>query len=205
MSSRFFISGNGTDVGKTIVSACLVHALKADYWKPIQAGGLEHSDAHLIRGLCGNSIGNIHPSTFNLTEPMSPHAAADIDGVEINLHDLTVPATENSLIVEGAGGLLVPINRKDTILDVARRLQMPMILVCANYLGSINHSLLSIQAIKEAGLGLAGLIFFGELVQTTEEVILDKTGVKKLGGVYPTKKITSHNIHEYSAQFKNLI
>jgi dethiobiotin synthetase len=205
MSRKIFISGNGTDVGKTIVSACLVHALQADYWKPIQAGSLDFSDADFVADLAGESIGEIHSSRFNLTKPMSPHAAADIDKVQINLVDFEIPQTENALIVEGAGGLLVPINKRDTILDIAAHLNLPMVLVCGNYLGSINHSLLSIQAAQSAGIDVLGLIFFGVEVETTEEIILSKTGLKKLGGVYPKGLIDNENIHEYSNQFKNLV
>lgn len=205
MSQKIFVSGNGTDVGKTVVSACLVHALKADYWKPIQAGSLDFSDSDFVADLAADSIGKIHPSAFNLNEPMSPHAAAEIDGIQIELPDFNLPSTENHLIVEGAGGLLVPINQEETVLDVANHLQLPMILVCGNYLGSINHSLLSIQVARDSGIEILGLIFFGKEVKTTEEIIMSKSGLKKLGGVYPEGLINKDNISEYSHQFKTLI
>lgn len=205
MSQKIFVSGNGTDVGKTVVSACLVHALKADYWKPIQAGSLDFSDSDFVADLAADSIGEIHPSAFNLNEPMSPHAAAEIDGIQIELSDFKLPSTENHLIVEGAGGLLVPINGDETVLDVANHLGLPMILVCGNYLGSINHSLLSIQVARDSGIEVLGLIFFGTEVKTTEEIIMSKSGLKKLGGVYPEGLINKENISEYSRQFKTLI
>ena len=205
MSQSIFISGNGTDVGKTVVSACLVHALKADYWKPVQAGDVDFGDSDRIQKMAGESVGDIHPSTYKLTEPMSPHAAAAIDGVDISLTDFRVPQTENNLIIEGAGGLLVPINENETIVDLISHLGAQLVLVCANYLGSINHSLLSIQTAKKVGIPIKGLIFFGERNDESERIIQKMGGVKRLGGVYPTEKVTSSNIHNYSGQFKGLL
>jgi dethiobiotin synthetase len=204
LSRKFFISGNGTDVGKTVVSACLVHALEADYWKPIQAGDLEFGDAKRVKNLVGRNCGKIHSSTYGLTQPMSPHAAAKIDAVEIQLGRFKIPKTENDLIIEGAGGLLVPLNEQQTIMDLMCQLNFPLILVLGTYLGSINHSLLSILAAKQRKVEIAGVIFFGDRNEESERIILKMSGLKRLGGVYPSETITSDNIHIYSQQFKQL-
>ena len=205
MNNVLFISGNGTDVGKTVVTSCLIHALKADCWKPIQAGDVDFGDTERIQQLAGTDNGKVFPPKFKLSEPMSPHAAAAIDGVSISLFNFQIPDTQNTLIIEGAGGLLVPINEEETILDLINHLEVPLILVCANYLGSINHSLLSIQAARQAGIEIEGVIFFGERNDESERIIQKMGKVKRLGAVYPDGTITAKNIHEYSNQFKNLI
>ena len=191
-------------MGKTIVSAALVHALKADYWKPIQAGGLDHTDSDVISELAGNRIGKIHPETFLLNTPASPHFAANIDGVSISLGAFKIPETENDLIIEGAGGLLVPLNENDTVLDLIRTLRTPLILVCRNYLGSINHTLLSVLAAKQAGVAVHGLIFFGERNDETERIILKKTGLNRLGGIYSSGMLDADSIMGVSDQFEDI-
>lgn len=204
MTRKFFISGNGTDVGKTVVSACLVHALKADYWKPIQAGDLEFGDADRVKTLAGSNCGIVHETIYGLTQPMSPHAAAEIDGVEIRFDQIRIPEMNNALIIEGAGGLMVPLNEKQTIINLLSHLNVPLILVCGTYLGSINHSLLSISEARRNGIEIAGLVFFGEKNEESERIILKMSGAKKLGGVYPQGKITSENIHLHCQQFQSL-
>src|SRR5690606_3561748 len=148
---NYFITGIGTEVGKTIVSAILTEALEADYWKPIQAGDLDNSDTDKVKALVSNSKTVFHPNAFALKTPMSPHAAAEIDGVLIEKKKIQRPKTENSLVIEGAGGLLVPINDSETILDLIRPEDF-VILVSRHYLGSINHTLLSMEALKNRGL-----------------------------------------------------
>jgi dethiobiotin synthetase len=170
-NNAYFLTGIGTDVGKTIVSAALVEALQADYWKPIQAGDLDHTDTMKVRQLVANPHSVFHPERYQLNAPMSPHAAAAIDGVNIKLSDFSLPDTENTLIVEGAGGLMVPLNDYDTIIDLIERLQLPVILVSRHYLGSINHTLLSIEALKKRNLPIAGLIFNGAAQPPSEEAI----------------------------------
>jgi dethiobiotin synthetase len=169
--NAYFLTGIGTDVGKTVVAATLVEALQADYWKPIQAGDLDHTDTMKVRQLVANSNSVFHPERYQLTAPMSPHAAAAIDGVRIKLADFSLPDTQNTLIVEGAGGLMVPLNDYDTMIDLIERLQLPVILVSRHYLGSINHTLLSIDALKKRNLRIAGLIFNGDPLPSTEEAI----------------------------------
>ena len=182
----------------------MVHALKADYWKPIQAGGLEFGDAERVKSLAGLNCQKVHSTIYGLTQPMSPHAAAKVDGVEIQLDQIQFPKTDNKLIIEGAGGLLVPLNERQTIINLVTHLNIPLILVCGVYLGSINHSLLTISEAERKGIEIAGLVFFGEQNEESERIILKMSGMKKLGGVYPQGKITSENIHLHSQQFQSL-
>ena len=140
-SKKLIVAGIGTEIGKTVASAVLVEALQADYWKPIQSGGLEDSDTDTVRRLITNSTSYFHPEAYRLTQPLSPHAAAEIDGVTIELEKLTVPLTRNGLVIELAGGLMVPLNSNDLTIDWVQKLGLPVVLVSRNYLGSINHTL----------------------------------------------------------------
>jgi len=142
---RYFVTGIGTEVGKTIASAIITQALKADYWKPVQAGELDNSDRMKAEALIDNDRSKFHTEAYRLNQPMSPHAAAERDGVEIDISSIKMPNTNNHLVIEGAGGLLVPLNKKDTILDLIEALNCEIILVSRHYLGSINHTLMSIE------------------------------------------------------------
>lgn len=178
----FAITGIGTDVGKTVVSAILVEALKASYWKPVQAGDLLHSDSIKIRTLCPEA--NILNEIYSLTKPLSPHAAAKIDGISIDMVDFALPALREHLIIEGAGGVMVPLNDNGlTYLDVFEQWRVPVVIVSRHYLGSINHSLLSIETLKNKGIEIAGVIFVGDENKATEEVILNNGEVKMLGRI----------------------
>ena len=148
---KYFITGISTEVGKTIAAAIVTEALEADYWKPIQAGDLEHSDTHKIKQFVSNKKSVFHENAFALNTPMSPHAAAEIDGITINLKDIIAPKTGNHLVIEGAGGLLVPLNDNDTILDLIQP-DYKVIVVSRHYLGSINHTLLTLNILKNKGL-----------------------------------------------------
>ena len=117
MKKKVFVTGIGTDVGKTIVAAIIIEALQADYWKPIQAGDLDTGDAHRVESLVSNTQTRIHPNSYRLITPMSPHAAAEIDGIKIDLKKIKAPKTKNNLVIEGAGGVLVPLKNTDTIAD----------------------------------------------------------------------------------------
>src|SRR6056297_756114 len=143
MKHTYFVTGIGTEVGKTVASAILTEALEADYWKPIQAGDLDNSDSHKVERLISNDKTVFHKNSFALKTPMSPHAAAEIDQVKITSKKIKRPKTENRLVIEGAGGLLVPISDKETIADLMQP-QDRIILVSRHYLGSINHTLLTI-------------------------------------------------------------
>lgn len=183
------IAGIGTDVGKTVVSAIIVESLKADYWKPIQAGELRITDSHKVQDLITNQDSIIHPEAVKLSEPMSPHAAAKIDGVEVRVKLIDMPKADNTLIIELAGGLLVPLNQSETNLDLIKEWQLPVVLVVNFYLGSINHTLLSIGALKNAGSNLLGLLFCGEVNSESKEVILEISGCKDLGTIPQAKNI----------------
>ena len=134
---KLFVTGIGTDVGKTIASAIITEALEADYWKPIQAGDLEQSDSHKIKSFLSNTNTVIHPNSYALNTPASPHFAAELDGINIDLKKITEPKTENSLVVEGAGGVFVPLNSKDCVIDLIQP-DYKVIVVSRHYLGSIN-------------------------------------------------------------------
>lgn len=175
-SNGYFVTGIGTEVGKTVISSILVKALEAEYWKPVQAGDLDKSDSMKIESWASHPKLVIHPEQFRLNTPASPHYAAAVDGVEIQLDAFQQPVSKEMLIVEGAGGLLVPLNSKDTMLDLMEFLGLPVILISRNYLGSINHSLLSIEAIKRRKLPFAGIIFNGPENKATESIIEKHAG-----------------------------
>ncbi|MEI7595445.1 MAG: dethiobiotin synthase [Bacteroidota bacterium] len=169
---KYFVTGIGTGVGKTIVSAILVEMLKADYWKPIQSGDLENSDTLKVANLVSNNSTIFFKEQFRLNTALSPHASAKIDGIEIKLSDFKIPETENNLIIEGAGGLMVPINQKpDLMIDLMKHLDVEVILVCSNYLGSINHTLMSINTLKQYGVKIKGIVFNGTENVDSESII----------------------------------
>jgi len=187
MNKEIFLTGIGTEVGKTITSAIVVEALEADYWKPVQAGELDFGDSHKVKSLITNDQSKFFDNTYALNTPMSPHASAAIDRVEIDLAKIIRPSTENKLVIEGAGGLLVPLNNKDCIIDLIQPSDY-IILVSRHYLGSINHTLLSIEALQNRGLKNIGIIFSGNEHPTTESIILEKSEVKFLGRINEEKE-----------------
>ncbi len=199
---RLFVTGIGTEVGKTIISAILVEALQADYWKPVQAGDLDYSDTMKVTGLITNSKSVFHPETHALNHPMSPHAAAERDGVEIELEDFKVPETNNHLVIEGAGGLMVPLNRKDCVIDLIAQVDADVVIVSRNYLGSINHTLLSIEALQNRGVEIKGIIFNDVENPDTESVILEMSGLKFLGRVDLEDEFNQEIISRYADRFK---
>jgi dethiobiotin synthetase len=200
---RIFVTGISTDVGKTIASAILTEALEADYWKPIQAGDLEFSDSHKVARLISNKRSVIHQNSYALQTPMSPHAAAEIEGITIQGTKITEPKTTNDLIIEGAGGLLVPINDTETILDLIKP-HYKVVVVSRHYLGSINHSLLTIALLKERGYEVA-VLFSGDEHPTTEQIILSKTGIPCLGRISEEKAFTPKIVKEYADRFRQAL
>ncbi|MGB5385196.1 MAG: dethiobiotin synthase, partial [Eudoraea sp.] len=172
---RIFITGISTDVGKTIAAAIITESLNADYWKPVQAGDLTNTDSHKVAELISNEKTRIHKSSYELKTPMSPHASAEIDNLTIDTNQIIEPQTTNDLVIEGAGGLLVPLNERDTILDIIKANYL-VIVVSRHYLGSINHSLLTIESLKQKGFNVA-VIFSGNEHPSTEDIIIRKTGV----------------------------
>lgn len=201
---RYFISGIGTDVGKTIVSAVLVEALEADYWKPIQAGDLNYSDKDKVRALVANEVSVFHPNIYALKTPVSPHDAAKRDGIQIELENIQCPQTSNHLIIEGAGGLLVPINANEMVVDMIKPFNSELILVMNNYLGSINHTLLSLAYIKSNDIPLKGVIICGEPYTEGEDLILSYSGVRLLGRIPWMADLNQKEISRLAEQFKFL-
>jgi len=200
MKKKYFITGISTDVGKTIASAIIVKALQADYWKPIQAGDLENSDTHKVERLVSNKKSKFHKNSYALQTPMSPHAAAKIDGITIELNKIIEPKTTNHLVIEGAGGLLVPINDNNTILDIIKP-EYHVIVISRHYLGSINHSLLTIKLLQEKGFEVS-VIFSGDEHTSTEEIIQKMTNVTILGRIENEPYFDKNVIKEYAQKFK---
>lgn len=202
---RLFVTGIGTEVGKTVISAILTEALEADYWKPVQAGDLDYSDTHKVKDLVSNSKSVFHCETHALNHPMSPHAAAERDGVEISLNDFQIPKTNNHFVIEGAGGLMVPLNRKDCMIDLIEGLGVEAVLVSRNYLGSINHTLLSVEALKSRGIAIKGIIFNDEENAETESVILEMTGLQCLGRVGMIEDLSKESVAKCAENFKGVL
>ena len=196
---RIFVTGISTDVGKTIASAIITEALNADYWKPVQAGELSNSDSHKVAELISNKKTIIHKSSYVLNTPMSPHAAAEIDNIKIDLNQIIEPKTTNHLVIEGAGGLLVPLNEKDTILDIIKS-HYQVIVVSRHYLGSINHTLLTIESLKQKGFDMA-VIFSGNEHHSTEGIILKKTKVQVIGRINEEPGFDKTLIKQYATKF----
>lgn len=198
---KYFITGIGTDVGKTIASAIITEALEADYWKPIQAGDLDNSDSHKVKKYISNAKTTFHDNSYALNTPASPHLAANIDNVVINVENIKVPKTKNKLIIEGAGGLFVPLNEKDTIVDLIQP-DYKVIVVSRHYLGSINHTLLTIEALKNRNISIAGIIFNGDENSATEEIILSKTNCKFLGRIENEPYFDQNVVKYYADLFR---
>jgi len=157
----FFVTGTDTDVGKTVVSAWLVARLEACYWKPVQAGNHPETDSAIVRRLTGAPPARILPEAYVLPEPIAPHEAARRAGVAIDMAKLVPPPCDRPLVVEGAGGLMVPLTDTAYVIDLAAELHLPIILVTRSTLGTINHTLLSLEAIRRRGLTLAGVVVNG--------------------------------------------
>ncbi|MDU0371475.1 dethiobiotin synthase [Hymenobacter endophyticus] len=199
---RLFITGIGTDVGKTLVSAILTEALQADYWKPVQAGLTPTTDAATVRGLVQNPVSHFWPERHRLQLPASPHAAAAAEGLTLRPEDFELPATHNHLLVEGAGGLLVPLAPGFLLADLAQRFALDVVVVSRNYLGSINHTLLTLEALQARGLRVRGLIFNGEPTPATEEFIAEHTGVPLMPRILPEPEVTPTMVSRYAAEFR---
>ena len=203
MSTTYFITGIGTGIGKTIVSAIVTEKLQADYWKPIQSGDLDNSDSLKIESLISNTETIIHSEGFKLTQPLSPHLSAKIDNIDLQINYLQTPQTNNHLIIEGAGGLMVPLNDQELMIDYIQSLGVKVILVSQNYLGSINHTLLSIEALKSRGIEIAGIIFNGNSNTETERYIMQYSNVPLLGGIPELDKLDKESI-KVAGQYLNL-
>jgi dethiobiotin synthetase len=194
VSKTYFVTGIGTGIGKTVTSAVLTEKLKADYWKPIQSGDLAQSDSLVIASLISNNNTKIHPETYRLTQPLSPHLSAKLDGIQIELNNFWLPVTANNLIIEGAGGIMVPLNNEHLIIDLIKKFDVEVILVSQNYLGSINHTLLSINLLKQSNIKIKGIIFNGESNPDTESYILNYSGINPVGRVPKLQQLNKEEI-----------
>lgn len=198
---KIFITGIGTDVGKTIASSIITQALEADYWKPIQAGDLENSDSYKIQNYISNKKTVVHQNSYKLQTPVSPHYAAKIDNITIDLKKIIEPKTINHLVIEGAGGVLVPLNNNDCIIDIIQN-DYKVIVVSRHYLGSINHTLLTFEALKSRKIEVVGIVFSGDENKATEEIILNKTKAKLLGRIDNEPYFDQNVIQYYADKFR---
>lgn len=170
MNKQLFVTGIGTGVGKTMVSAVFVEALQADYWKPIQSGDLESSDSQFVNSLTSSHL-KIHTERYQLKKAASPHQSAKEEGIEIKLTDFEIPKTSNNLIIEGAGGLFVPINEQDYMIDLIHQFNLSTIVVATNYLGCINHTLLTLEALKTRNIQVDYFVFNENFDEDTSRAI----------------------------------
>jgi dethiobiotin synthetase len=191
---KLFISGISTDVGKTIASAIITEALEADYWKPIQAGDLDHSDSHFIKSNVKSQKSKIFPNAYQFNTPASPHLAAELDGITIDLKNIIEPNTNNHLVIEGAGGVLVPLNSSNFVIDLIQP-DYKVIVVSRHYLGSINHTLLTIEALKNRKINIAGIIFNGNENHATQ--------LKCIGRIEEEPYFDQNVISEYADLFRD--
>jgi dethiobiotin synthetase len=198
---NYFVTAIGTDSGKTLVSAILCRALNADYWKPIQAG--LPRDADTIVRLSPNT--KIHPEAYLLKTPASPHAAAKIDDVVIDKSKIVLPQTKNNLIIEGAGGCLVPLNDQDFVIDLAKQFDCQIILVSNLYLGSINHTLLTVNLLKSLNVPVAGLIFNGKSNPESERIILKHSGYKFIWHIKDEKEVNEEMVNFYAEKIRHTL
>ncbi len=196
MPERYFVTAIGTDSGKTLVSAILTEMLKADYWKPIQAGYPRDTDT--LKALVSNQSTIFHEEAYLLNTPASPHASAKIDGLTIDLNNIKLPDTKKDLVIEGAGGCLVPLNDEDVVIDLVPHLNAQIILVSDLYLGSINHTLLTVNYLQKTGYIVKGIIFNGDENLESQRIILLKSGLKHLLHIKKEDHIDMEVVKKYA-------
>lgn len=197
---NYFVSGIGTNVGKTIVSAILTEALSADYWKPIQSGTIEGTDKESVRSLVSNTMSVFHPEAYLLKEPASPHLAAKLEDVKIEKRNIQLPYTSNKMIIEGAGGLLVPINEKEYVIELAQQFNASVILVVSSYLGCINHSLLSIDYLLNHNYKIHGLMLNGDFQADVKSAIINYKNIPVLAEIPFSKNANKEFISEQASK-----
>ncbi|TAF67038.1 MAG: dethiobiotin synthase [Cytophagales bacterium] len=196
---QFIIAGIGTEIGKTMVASIFTEALEADYWKPIQSGGLDYTDSDQVRYLLSNSRSKTLPEAYRLQLPASPHAAAEAENITIDPTQLVPPSTDNpNLVVELAGGLMVPITRHFLNIDLVKQLQKEVILVSRYYLGSINHTLLSFKILRQYHIPIKGIVFNGSKVESSKSVILEYTNLPCLLEIDEHDKFTPSLVKHYA-------
>ncbi len=195
---KYFVTGIDTDSGKSLVSAVLCEALYADYWKPIQAG--TPTDTEYVKNLITNQKTKFHPESYLLKTPVSPHAAAAVENLTILLDTITIPQTQNDLIIEGAGGCLVPVNDHQFVIDLAAQFECTLIVVADLYLGSINHTLLTVNELKARKLPVLGIIFNGDQNIESQQIILKHSGWRQLLHIKSEQKINKETISFYAKE-----
>lgn len=195
---RYFITGIGTNVGKTFVSAILTEALQADYWKPVQTGVIESADVNDVARLIANQKTKFHRESYSFTAPVSPHLAAAIEDETIELSKIVLPDTQNTLIIEGAGGLLVPLNNTSYVIDLAKKFDAEIVLVIRNYVGCINHSLLSIDYLMRNNFKIKGLVLNGNFDELVEESITSYAPIPVLAKFLDMHKVNQQVIKDLS-------
>lgn len=205
MNKAIAIVGIHTDIGKTIVSAVVTEALDGHYWKPVQAGSLDYTDKHVVQRLISNGQERVHDEAVLLSQPMSPHAAAVIDNIQIDYKQFTWPVTENILLVETAGGVLSPMSADTTMADFVQYYKLPVILVSQNYLGSINHTLLCIEVLKNRNIPLLGIIISGDTNVNSETFIEQYTGVPIIARVPFLTELNNAKIIECTMSIKDAL
>jgi dethiobiotin synthase len=204
MAQQFFITGTDTGVGKTVLSALLCAGLDASYWKPIQTGASEDSDSRTVATLAELKPENILREAYRFDPPVSPHLAAEMAATRIDMSRIQVPpeARDKTLIVEGAGGVLVPIDETNLMVDLMRQLALPVILATRTKLGTINHTLLSLRALASAQVELAGVVMIGSPNRENREAIEHYGGARVIGEIPHLEKINRASLLEiFSANF----
>ncbi|MGG9972311.1 dethiobiotin synthase [Ferruginibacter sp. SUN002] len=194
------IAGIHTNIGKTICSAVVCQALGYDYWKPVQAGDLENSDSIFIKRVVSNPSCIIHPEAYRLSIPASPHYAAEVDGVTITKANIKLPISDNNIVIETAGGIMSPLAYNYINIDLIEQLSLPVILVSNSYLGSINHTLLSIAVLKQRKIRLKGIVFSGESNPSTESFIKQYTGLPILFSIPALAEVNATSIDNFVKQ-----
>ena len=194
MTQPIVVTGTDTGIGKTVFAAALTGALDRYYWKPVQSGLAEETDSETVRRLSGLAADRILPERYRLRTPASPHLAARLDGVEIDAERLALPSTPRPLVVEGAGGLLVPLTREVTYIDVFARWRAPLVLCARTTLGTINHTLLSVEAIRARNIPLLGIAFIGDENTESEDVIVALGRTRRLGRLPSLKPLTAESL-----------
>lgn len=195
MTARFVVTGTDTGIGKTVFAAALADALKARYWKPVQSGLEGETDSDTIARLSGLPAEHILPEAYRLSAPASPHLSARLDGVEIDLARLEPPAGADPLVIEGAGGLMVPLTKNTVFADVFARWRIPVILCARTSLGTINHTLLSVEALRSRDIPICGVAFIGPEHADSQATIAAIGRVKMLGRLPLLENLTSETLH----------
>lgn len=199
---KIIVAGIGTEIGKTVVSAILTTLFQGDYWKPVQCGNNEDLDTYQMQHYLDTNKHKIHPPCYSLKAPLSPHAAAKLENITIEKQAFILPKSLRPLIIEGAGGVLTPFTENLLCLDVFQEWSAKWVIVSKHYLGSINHTLLTLEALKHRNISIAGLVFNGLPSPETEIAILKNSKLPLLGRVLPEPIINKKTIQKYATQWK---